>query len=220
MGMRSFLAGLGAGTVMAWIFDPQAGRRRRAMLRDRTVRSVHRLEETVDKGVRDLSHRAQGRLAEVRGRLAPPAGDDDVIVERVRAELGRWVSHPHAIEVTCQDGLVTLSGPILAAEVGPLARQLRRVRGVREVDNRLEPHATTNGLMALQGGQRRVGRRPEILQENWAPSVRLLGGLGGLALLVQAVRRGGLRRLPAAFAGGLLLGRSVCNAPIGVTRSS
>jgi len=37
--------------------------------------------------------------------------DDDVLVERVRAHLGRAVSHPHAVDVGAADGVVTLRGP-------------------------------------------------------------------------------------------------------------
>ena len=47
---------------------------------------------------RDTVHRAQGAWAEARRMFSHEEVDDDVLVERVRAELGRVVSHPHAIE--------------------------------------------------------------------------------------------------------------------------
>src|SRR5262245_4041237 len=111
-GILPYLAGAGSGLVAAWLLDPQLGRRRRAMLRDKAVRTVHEVTGVVDTGVRDLAHRAKGRVATTRGRFSRAEVDDDVLCERVRAELGRCVSHPHAIQVTCASGQVTLSGPI------------------------------------------------------------------------------------------------------------
>jgi uncharacterized membrane protein len=208
------MAGLGAGTLAAWLLDPQVGRRRRAMVRDKAVRSVHGLEDAVDKGVRDLSHRAKGRVAEARGRFTERGGDDVILRERVRAELGRWVSHPHAIQVECLEGKVILSGPILEREVETLLGEVCHVRGVKDVENQLVPHASPEGIPSLQGGSRPVGRRNELMQENWSPSTRLLGGVGGAALVAMGLGSRGALGLPAALAGGLLLGRSILNVPV------
>ena len=70
------------------------------------------------------------------GLLEEPV-DDTVLAERVRAAMGYVISDPHAIEVRVQDGRVTLKGPALQEEIGELVACAERVRGVREVDNRL-----------------------------------------------------------------------------------
>jgi osmotically-inducible protein OsmY len=63
--------------------------------------------------------------------------DDTVLAERVRAAMGRVISDPHAIEVRVNEGCVTLKGPALQDEIGELVACTERVRGVRQVDNRL-----------------------------------------------------------------------------------
>ena len=182
------MAGLGAGVMASWLLDPRYGRRRRAFLKDKAVRSVHEVQDVVTKGVRDLGHRAKGRVSETRGRLRREHPDAMILHERVRAELGRWVSHPHAISVEILDGGVILSGPILAEEVEPLVSAVTCVRGVAMVENRLFPHATPEGIPALQGGQLRPGRRSPLRQDPVPPASRLLGWLGGTLLLAGGVR--------------------------------
>ena len=46
----------------------------------------------------------------------PEAPIDDALAARVRARLGRLVSHARGIEVHVNEGLVTLSGGITGAE--------------------------------------------------------------------------------------------------------
>jgi osmotically-inducible protein OsmY len=51
--------------------------------------------------------------------------------------MGHVITDPHAIEVRVSEGRVTLKGPALPHEIGELVACTERVRGVREVDNRL-----------------------------------------------------------------------------------
>src|SRR5262249_34570433 len=108
---------------------------------------------------------------------------EHVLVERVRSKLGRYVSHVHAIMVTARDGRVTLSGPILAQEMNDLISGVCSVRGVTDVENRLEVHKEAGDFPALQGGRGRPGERPNLAEANWAPATRLLAGAAGGALL-------------------------------------
>src|SRR5437763_385294 len=66
---------------------------------------------------RGFGSRARGAWSGLRslpGRLTGEAVPDDVLVERVRAKLGRYISHPHAIEVDVSGGRICLTGPALA----------------------------------------------------------------------------------------------------------
>ncbi len=139
---RWFLLGLGAGVVASALIDPRRGAARRAMIRDRTTSQVHHASERARKKSHQLGWRARGILHETRGRLSHERVDDEILVERVRAQLGRPVSHPHSIEVSAEDGCVVLNGKILASEEPALLRRVRRVRGVRDVLNQLERRAS------------------------------------------------------------------------------
>lgn len=194
-----------AGALAAWLFDPQSGRRRRAVARDRIRSRVKRLDEAARVAAIDLRNRTTGTIASVRSLATGDDDvDDDVLAARVRATLGRVVSHPRAVDVSANDGIVTLRGPVLEHEVASLLRAVRGVRGVKAVDDRLEPHERPGRIPALQGGRPRE-QRIDLLQEHWAPATRLLVGTGGTALALYALaRRSTLSPILAAGAAAML----------------
>jgi uncharacterized membrane protein len=99
--------------------------------------------------------------------------------------------------------------------MGRVVSAIRHVRGVRDVENRLEPHASAEGVPALQGGARRDVF--ELRQKSWSPGTRLvMGGVGAVLLasgLVARRRTRGRRTLgtAAALAGTTVLARSLFN---------
>jgi hypothetical protein len=187
MDKGSLLSGMAVGAALVYVFDPDRGGRRRALVRDKVVRGSRLTGEAVDATMRDMQNRARGIAAVARGRLRREEVDDTRLLERVRARLGRVCSHPHAIAVDVQDGEVTLRGPALADEVKTLLTTAASVRGVHSVVNDLEPHDSPNGVPALQGDGRVAGSSFDLLQPNWAPATRALVGVaavaaGGLAI--------------------------------------
>src|SRR5262245_6626086 len=107
------LTGIGIGMGLMYFVDPDRGRRRRALVRDRLSYSVDAGIDAISTVKRDVAHRTDGLVTRVRRAFRRDVPDDDRLVERVRAQLGRAVSHPHAIRVEVDDGCVTLRGPIL-----------------------------------------------------------------------------------------------------------
>ncbi len=205
--LANALAGIGAGAGLMYFLDPGRGARRRADVAQRAGRVLHDVEATVEAGARDLRHRASGLAHEARARVTEEPALDEVLAERVRAKLGRLTSHARALEVAVQSGRVTLSGPVFAAEHGRVIRGVRLVRGVRAVEDRLEPHESAEGVSALQGGGPSPGPRPEPLQRTWAPGTRLLAGSLGAFLAARALVGRGGGRIPAGIAGAALLGK-------------
>lgn len=194
MNTRDVLAGAGMGAALAFILDPNGGARRRALVRDKMTRATRVTREGLDATARDFGNRARGIAAATRGRLSAEEVSDEVLVERVRAKLGRASSHPRAIDVEARNGEVTLRGPILAHEADELVTFIGSVRGVQRVINELEPHERTDGIPALQGRGRIAQPRLDILQRNWAPATRALVGAGvvatGVYLATHARRQG------------------------------
>lgn len=210
-GQRRMASGMLLGAGLMYILDRNQGRGRRARMRDQLKHARNELDDLVDTGSRDLRNRAQGLAAGAKARVSGQEVDDTVLVERVRAALGRAVSHPHAIHVGAQEGTITLSGPILTHEVQTLLPLVRGVRGVRDVVNRLEEHAQAGDIPSLQGGRPRRGHLPDMLQENWAPATRILVGLGSTALVLSGLRRKGLRGGILTTLGLGFLARSATN---------
>jgi uncharacterized membrane protein len=177
------------------------------------VHAAKLVNEGAKVTARDTVHRAQGAWAEAKRLFGSEAGsvDDDTLIGRVRAALGRVVSHPHAIEVASSGGHVTLLGPILSYEVRPLLRAMRRVPGVRAVSDQLTVYNEPGNVPSLQGGEPRTGERFELLQENWSPAARLVAGGVGTALMISATQaRGGLCAL-LGVSGSALLARAATN---------
>ena len=148
----SFLMAFGLGAMFMYVFDPGGGRRRRALVKDQFTHLAHKTGDDLDATARDFSNRAAGSVAKVRRRIRRDRPADDVLAERVRAELGRAVSHPRAIDVEARNGSVRLCGPVLTHEVDSLLRAVESVPGVRTVENQLEPHDQPGNIPSLQGG--------------------------------------------------------------------
>src|SRR5206468_8129499 len=122
----------------------------------------------IDKTGRDALHRTYGTATSLRSLVRDEDVHDDVLVEHVRAKLGRLVSHPHAIRVAASNGTITLEGPILRREAGRLVRATRQISGVRDVIDELEIHQQAAHVPSLQGGDEAAGDRLDVFQPRWA----------------------------------------------------
>ena len=74
--MDKFLLGVAVGALAVFMMDPQSGRRRRAIVRDKLVHAGHVSRDYVENTSRDLRNRAQGVVAQLRRRA-----DDTLPVE-------------------------------------------------------------------------------------------------------------------------------------------
>jgi osmotically-inducible protein OsmY len=145
------LGGAAFGAGVMYMLDPDRGNRRRALCRDQLVSAGNKTSMHAGKFSRDLRNRAQGLVAETRARFSHEEVSDEVLINRVKAELGRHAVHHRALEVTAEGGRVTLRGPALAGEVDELLRAVSSVRGVTGVENQLEIHESAAGISSLQG---------------------------------------------------------------------
>jgi hypothetical protein len=177
-GVLLVAGGLGVGAGIMYVLDPNGGRRRRALTRDRLTHLLNRAEDALAATTRKAANRARGIIAETRAALFPEDATDEVLGQRVRARLGRYVSHPGSIAVVVHEGCVFLSGPILAHEVEPLCAAIRRVRGVSGLENRLDEHERPDDISGLQGGVPRAGA-----ESTWSPTMRRLAGFIALGLV-------------------------------------
>jgi hypothetical protein len=205
-----WLIGAGLGAACMYFSDPTQGARRRALLRDKLVRAADKTADGVDATARDLRHRVEGALAAVRGSTAEEHVSDEILVERARAKMGRYVSHPHAIDVYASNGGIELYGQILRREVPRLVRALSGVRGVRSVQNYLEEHDEPGRIPALQGGVERTGQKWAFAQTSWSPAARAAaGGLGSSLVGYGAMQRSALGGLMVVAGSALILRAAV-----------
>src|SRR5262245_49550131 len=163
---RALLTGLGLGVGLMYFLDPERGRRRRALVRDKLAHTTRVSTDALGAAGVDFAHRVTGLVARARSVLTRRPVDDSVLVERVRAKLGRTVSHPHAISVVSTDGVVRLHGPVLQSEIQRLVRTIARVPGVRRVINQLDAHSSAGHIPALQS---HAARKPLPKAEPMTP---------------------------------------------------
>lgn len=180
----SWLRGALAGATAMYFLDPDRGRRRRALARDRLARLAREAGQVVTAGGRDVQHRAHGLAARAR-RPMRATPEELVLIERVRSRLGRVATHPHALQVGALGGRIVLSGPILAAETATVLAAVRAVPGVRDVESHLDVHDEPGSVPSLQGGRPQHERRVNVMASPVARAV----GLAGVALAALGVLR-------------------------------
>jgi uncharacterized membrane protein len=209
-------SGLGAGIMYLW--DPEQGERRRALIRDQVIHARRTLGRAAGKVSRDTANRLEGFLAETRSLLFRDNASDEVLAERVRSKIGRVSTHPAAIEVRVESGRAILSGPILSDEVDRVLAAARRVPGIQGVENQLEAHDEPGNIPALQGAPANRQELSEFAQENWTPALRFLAGFTGAWLAYTGFRKrglvGGTLGKAVGLAGLGLLARGAANKPL------
>lgn len=214
----SLAAGLAlalAGAAAAYYFDPRSGRRRRALLRDRATHLVHETRDLFDTAIADARNRAVGLYRSTTSQMHSEPTDNQVLAERVRSKLGRVCSHPRAVRVSCDDGVVTLQGDVLKHERAGILKAVRHVPGVREVVDDLQVHERPGRMPFLQGNTHRGEPRLEYLQHNWSPAPRVLAGAAGAALIASGLGLRSAAGTSLALGGIALLARSITNQPLG-----
>ena len=131
-------AAMGIGAALMYVLDPVQGRGRRAVIRDRAGRAARRTREALRSKSRDLGNRVAGLKARASGLMSGQEEiPDEVLFQRVRAQLGHVAHKPSTIGVSVVDGYVILEGTALSQEVAGLLQRIRSLRGVRGVENRL-----------------------------------------------------------------------------------
>jgi hypothetical protein len=132
------ILGFALGAALMFFLDPDSGRRRRALVREKSGRYARETGERQAALARHARNRVHGAMATIRQRIHPDdVIEDAVLLERVRAALGHVVPDPHAVDIRVRCGTVILKGPARQEQIAELVACAQGVNGVREVENRL-----------------------------------------------------------------------------------
>jgi osmotically-inducible protein OsmY len=140
--MKRLLAlatGIAAGAMVMYMLDPNNGRRRRALVRDKAVAAGHDVERLARGTSRQTANRLRGMAAKVRARVQHPRLDDDQLRDHIRSKLGHALRHPARVEVDVDHGHVVLKGTADPVETEHLVATISKMQGVHGVENRLAP---------------------------------------------------------------------------------
>lgn len=134
---RAFLAGIG----LAYFFDPELGKRRRHVLRDRAFRIARRGARLMARRTRFVRGIVVGLAARTWHRATSPerAVDDGTVVQRIRSEALRDVGVSTSdVDVAVRAGVAVLRGAVASRSLADdLVDRVRRVPGVRQVEDAL-----------------------------------------------------------------------------------
>lgn len=141
----ALFAGIGIGAALMYFLDPDRGTRRRHILADKARRGLRVTGRELHDAAENARNHTRGKVIELTHRLNEDQVDDTRLVERVRAELGHHVERARAIQVTAENGRVTLTGALPFDQIERAAQTAASVSGVREIDNRLVTSAGQQG---------------------------------------------------------------------------
>lgn len=138
---KLMLIGIGAmlGAALAYLFDPDRGRGRRARLSDQAAARGRDLSESVRQQAEYQKGVAKGIVHEASSALrSDKEYDDETLMQKVRSEaLGYWDDDAD-IEIDITDGMVMISGSVRDTESRDrLLRLIRRIDGVGLIDDRI-----------------------------------------------------------------------------------
>jgi osmotically-inducible protein OsmY len=128
---------VGLGALIAYFFDPDNGRRRRALARDRIPAYFRKLNERAER----VSAQAEGvkQKATHLKEEEKPQPDDVTLARKVETEIFRDADVPKGqINVNAEKGKIFLRGEVEKPElIKDLEKRAKKVQGVAEVENLL-----------------------------------------------------------------------------------
>jgi len=147
----ALVGGVGLGAVLMYFFDPDRGKRRRELCRDKVEEAGNKVGSYADKVSRDVRNRASEIVADTKSLFAHEDLTDEDLVDRVRSKLGHHPIDSDAVDIQATKGAVILSGSVTASESLKLLKAARRVRGVSRVENQLRVLPDKANTPELQG---------------------------------------------------------------------
>jgi osmotically-inducible protein OsmY len=139
--MLRTIRNLGLGALLAYFFDPDNGRRRRAMARDRFPAFFRRMGATAERKGGAVAAKAEGmkQKATHLKEEEKPQPDDVTLARKVETEIFRDAEVPKGqINVNAENGKIVLRGEVEKPEmITDLEKKTKKVQGVTEVENLL-----------------------------------------------------------------------------------
>jgi osmotically-inducible protein OsmY len=132
---------MGLGALIAYFFDPQSGRSRRAEARQRIPAVLRRTSAKAGQAGKAASSQATAAKAKAthRKEAEKPQPDDVTLARKVETEIFRDADVPKGkINVNAENGKVVLRGEVKEPSlIDDLEKRTKKIQGVREVENLL-----------------------------------------------------------------------------------
>jgi ElaB/YqjD/DUF883 family membrane-anchored ribosome-binding protein len=129
-----------AGAAAAFFLDPVSGKRRRSVARDWILARARGAAQGGRRAGGFIGARTYGAVQSVRHRRdAGVPENDQVLAHKVESELFQGNDFPKGqININAENGIVVLRGQVATPDlIKRVEGQVRRIQGVREVENLL-----------------------------------------------------------------------------------
>jgi osmotically-inducible protein OsmY len=130
-----------AGLAAGYFLDPESGKRRRHVARDRASGLIRRGARKTRREADHVAGTVEGKVEAAKSKRAPekPAPNDQALAERVKSEIFQPADVPKgSVNVNVENGVVYLRGEVKRPDViKKLVKEAESVDGVRGVENLL-----------------------------------------------------------------------------------
>jgi hypothetical protein len=144
--MRKLISLAALAAAATYFFDPQNGKRRRHMARDRAAALFRRLGRRGERAGRAVAAEATGLAAKAQHlqEEEKPQPDDVTLARKVESELFRDENVPKGrININAENGKIVIRGEVDRPEmISELEERVRKVQGVQGVENLLHVPGT------------------------------------------------------------------------------
>jgi hypothetical protein len=141
IGVRGLALGVAGGALLAFLFDPDRGRSRRAVAADRVAGTGRRALHRMGRAGRWTGATVQGWVARAQhlGSTGETNPDDATLADRVETEVFRDSDVPKGrMNVNVENGIVVVRGTVDdQALISTIERRIQRIPGVAGVRNLL-----------------------------------------------------------------------------------
>jgi osmotically-inducible protein OsmY len=139
---KKTVAGAGvAGAAGAYFLDPNEGKRRRHIVRDRAKALFRKGSERAHRETEYRKSQAEGKVEALKSKTRPekPAFNDQDLADRVKSEIFRPADAPKgSVNVNVERGIVYLRGEVERPdEIKKLVKQAGSIDGVKGVESLL-----------------------------------------------------------------------------------
>jgi osmotically-inducible protein OsmY len=130
-----------AGLAAGYFLDPDSGKRRRHIVRDRALALFRKGADTTRRQAEYRSGQVEGKVEAAKSKVRPekPAPNDQALAERVKSEIFQPADAPKgSVNVNVEHGVVYLRGEVKRPdEIKKLVEQAGSIDGVAGVENLL-----------------------------------------------------------------------------------
>jgi osmotically-inducible protein OsmY len=129
------------GLAAGYFLDPDSGKRRRHIARDRALGLIRRGADKTRREADYVAGTVEGKVEAAKSKTAPekPAPNDQALAERVKSEIFQPADAPkESVNINVENGVVYLRGEVKRPDqIRKLVKEAGAVDGVRGVENLL-----------------------------------------------------------------------------------